>query len=930
MSRNDKKTGPSVTELRLRAELDRTRRDLSKLRKANAAAAAAPAEPTPADETAAAEVLAASDLVAGVAETPVVASDPAPSDAEDRRASAAPPATGAAEGREALERRLAELEKTKERLSKLYFTQLDENRRRAQRLHDILRVVSEINADRDLDTLMERIASTIQECLGFRIVLVRLREPGGSGLAAVAFAGLPPTARAALEAEDISLEEFQSWLRDDFRVSHSYFIGHKQSFSRMLPAGFVPDLGRREDWEWHPEDVLLVPLVDGQGEPLGYISVDDPVDRLVPSQETIELLEVFGSHAVVAIENARLYRQLEQRSRELEEADRRMKEMDVLKQQFVSTISHELRTPLAAIRAYSDTLLATGVDGFTTDRVQKFVTVVDDESQRLSRLIESVLDLGRFDSGNRRARRQRVELVEIAREAAEMLRRAAEAGRVELKVTSELADTSLDADRDQLRQLVLHLGSNAIKFTPDGGHVTLRVGGDEANVTLEVEDTGIGIPEDALEKIFDRFYQVDSTTSRRYGGTGLGLAISKSIVEWHGGEVRARSRQGSGSCFTVLLPRRPAPRVVLRPSLDGCEATRDVLRLGVEMVSEVLDARVVSLMSVEPDGSLVIQAAIGLEASVLSEARVRPGSGVAGTVAARRRPVCVAEPGSGELEGSGRDRYRTGTFLSVPLEVADGLLGVLNVTDPISRQAFQIEDCHLLLELAEAISHAWSGALATEARQAGVAGTTDALRTVLDHVRRSRRRAPERVRLAQVVAQELGLAASEAALVAFTATLHDVGMTMMEPALIEGSEPLTPEQRERMQQHVALGDEVLGRLENMGTEMFGRLETMSAVREIVFSHHEWWDGTGYPRALAGTSIPTGARVLAAVDAFESMTVGRPHRPAKSREESLAEIRKLSGTQFDPDVVDALERALSRQPDVVPTPAVDAATSETRR
>src|SRR5262249_50175521 len=153
---------------------------------------------------------------------------------------------------------------------------------------------------------------------------LRIREPGTTGLGARAFAGLDAAARKRLSAQVVQVEDFLSWLRDEFRVSRSYFISHVNSFSKVLPEGYVPDLGERADWEWHGDAVLFVPLFSRNGELLGYFSVDDPVDRLIPSREVVELLEIFSNHAVVAIENARLNADLEQRNRQLEEASQRM------------------------------------------------------------------------------------------------------------------------------------------------------------------------------------------------------------------------------------------------------------------------------------------------------------------------------------------------------------------------------------------------------------------------------------------------------------------------------------------------------------------------------------------------------------------------------------------------------------------------------
>src|SRR5262249_2293219 len=138
-----------------------------------------------------------------------------------------------------------------------------------------------------------------------------------------------------------------------------------------------------------------------------------------------------------------------------------------------------------------------------------------------------------------------------------------------------------------------------------------------------------------------------------------------------------------------------------------------------EMVAEVMNARVVSLLAPGPDGDLVVQAALGVDETVVREASIRVGTGVAGWVAEHRRPVCVSGNGSGvsEVVASGRRQYRTGTFLSVPIESEQGLLGVLNVTDPVSEEPFDAEDCRLLLQLAERVAHAWEQSRAMDARR---------------------------------------------------------------------------------------------------------------------------------------------------------------------------------------------------------------------
>jgi response regulator RpfG family c-di-GMP phosphodiesterase len=185
-----------------------------------------------------------------------------------------------------------------------------------------------------------------------------------------------------------------------------------------------------------------------------------------------------------------------------------------------------------------------------------------------------------------------------------------------------------------------------------------------------------------------------------------------------------------------------------------------------------------------------------------------------------------------------------------------------------------------------------------EQSQAGVESTADALREVLRHLERGRRESPDRVRLARATARVMGLTESEAGVISFAASIHDVGMGQIGENVVEGVGALSQDERADLERHPELS-----------ALMLEPLETVGVVRDIVLSHHEWWDGTGYPRGLQGEEIPVGARILAVVDAFESMTVGRAHRPAVPEAEAVRELCRLKGRQFDPGVVEAFESAL---------------------
>ena len=236
---------------------------------------------------------------------------------------------------------------------------------------------------------------------------------------------------------------------------------------------------------------------------------------------------------------------------EFNELTGRLQTTEEVRRRFVSDASHELKTPLASIRLLTDSILQTGdMDPAT---VKDFVSDIGEEAERLTRISEKLLTLTRMDSAVAVAEVP-VDVKRVVEKVEHMLTPLADEGEVTVE-TDLQEDCMVLATEDDLYQIAFNLMENAVKYNLPGGSVTVTLRGAGDLVTLTVEDTGVGIPEEDLGKVFDRFYRVDKARSRAAGGTGLGLSIVRDTVRQHGGAVTVRRRESEGTCFEVAFPR---------------------------------------------------------------------------------------------------------------------------------------------------------------------------------------------------------------------------------------------------------------------------------------------------------------------------------------------------------------------------------------
>ncbi len=774
---------------------------------------------------------------------------------------------------------------------------LRERQERVRGLESLLVISARIHAYRDPDHLLGEVAESVRESLGFRMVLLRIYDLAERTFEARAFAGIDEEGVQYLRHTPVSLAEFRKMALPQFQVSNSYFIKHDmEGAGQAMAGGYVPDLGERQEGEWHEEDGLIIPLTSPEGEIVGYLSVDDPIDRKIPSLQRIQMLEFFAQQAATAIASAELYSRLHNQNQELTRSADRLRYHNELKNNFVANVSHELRTPLTSIKAYSEALLH-GRGKMEAEAEREFLQVIHHESEKLTGIVNNLLDLERMEREQVTFNRHQADLVALVRGLEGAARNQAEAKNIDFSVHLDRDEILLGVDADLVRQLIRHLIDNAFKFTPSGGKVHLSVMDGVSSVRIVVEDNGIGVPDNKMSYIFDRFYQVDGSSTREHGGQGIGLAICRDIVARHGGRIWGERVQPRGVRFNALLPRRDE---IIRRGTDNGRHTifGDVPEFAeklIHWVGELMRVRIVSLMVPDQGGEhLVIEAAMGLEDAVVQDTRLQRGEGIAGRVWKEGEAILVEDIAVDErsLTDASRPRYETGSFLSAPVRCDDEVVGVVNVNNRLDGQPFTERDKLLLDVLSARLGLILARVTEQQRGNREFADLSQALRKSVA-IRRARHDELAEVchEICIATAQRMHLQHEDLGGLAFALQTYDLGLSGIPDDILHKTPPLEPEEWEIIQQHV-----------HLSLEMIKSLDAPAQVHDMVLYHHEQYDGTGYPEGLAGDDIPLGSRLMSLADSLTAMLQGRPYKRAVSLDTALTEIEQRAGNQFCPRCV----------------------------
>jgi len=751
-----------------------------------------------------------------------------------------------------------------------------------------------ITSDRRVQDIFQEIVEGVLEAVGADIVLLRIAKSGEELYDVKAQASRESVPSTLNPSFSISRATYDSLCRSDKALGGGFILKRddlKETKEHVVPTYI----------NWKGKKIFIAPVVE-HGILRGFLTVGFFDEQ--PSLCATTVLELYKNKVLHVIQRERSRERVLDKERSLALCREELDSVNQLKSNFLSIVSHELRTPLTSVKAYTETLLDNLVN-INHETVQDFLRVMNQENDRLIKLVDNILSFSQMESGHLKVEKTSCNLNRLIEDITEGLQKKILAGNVNADLRLPKKSVIIDADRELIRQLLQNLMSNAVKFTPGNGKVTVTLEEEASSARIVVQDTGRGIPEDQLERIFERFHQVDTSNTREHGGSGLGLAICKNIVDWHDGKIWVENVKEAGAKFVVLLPMKDI--VVRHAAAAGYIGSRRFERekymtLLVEMIAEFLQSRKASIMLLDKGQQILrIIAAKGLDSEFVQNTRLEVGDRIAGRVAQTGEVLHVfdieAETDYGRANNS--SFYGTHSFISVPLREGIEIVGVLNVSDHVEGREFTEADRELLEALGGIIVGMLKKLEAYERVSSNFEKLKDSMRSILD-MRETwgSKNLSNLTLLALAVGKRLNLDEKSSMALRLGMNLYDLGLMKVPRSIRAKKEELDEEEREKLRAHP-----------NIGYSLISLMGLEERIMRMVRCHHENHDGSGYPDGLIGDEIPIEARIVNVVDSFRALISEGPYRRCYSLDEARNEIIKSAGTKFDPKVVGAFVKSL---------------------
>lgn len=628
------------------------------------------------------------------------------------------------------------------------------------------------------------------------------------------------------------------------------------------------------------------PIV-GKERVLGVLTINDRTGRRTFTEADLALLKAVAAQMAMALDKILLAREYQQKSADIEEANRRLIEQDIARTEFLTRVSHELRTPLNAIKGAIHLLQGSGDDRLKQRR--EFEGIVAGETERLLSMVNRQLDFLRIENESRVLRKTFFSLTALLRDllhvGPDQLRFVFRHLEVELDLMPDMGD--IVGDKILVGQMIMHLMDGLSAYLKHAAHLKVSIQETAAvNVFFQADER---VP----EAVHDGLLAVKNIYKADRPEESVKFYLAMKVAESHGWRLGIGNNE-EGFRVSLQIPR--AEHIRRETALNL------VMDRALGFVSELLGVDTCSLMlSDELTGELTIRSARGLDDWIVQQTRIRPGDRIAGWVALEGRPVLIEN-----IETDARfsrknvgTQYRSNSLLSLPLLNAGHSIGVMNLNNKKSGEVFSQDD----LALATAVCERVALLIDKASRHCTREGDLKELLTGLDKLLAAENRYAKKHRryseLMAALMKYLGASEAEADISRYVSLVYDLGLMPIEDKLANNKGALSAVELRAVRIHPEASLGILSSLEFSD-------QAVAAIRH----HHERYDGSGYPQGLKGEDIPLMARALAVLDAYCAMIEPRPHRAALSEVEALSELQSGAGVLYDPQVVAAFELAIA--------------------
>ncbi|VAX29776.1 HD-GYP domain [hydrothermal vent metagenome] len=623
----------------------------------------------------------------------------------------------------------------------------------------------------------------------------------------------------------------------------------------------------------------------------GVLNINDKRDGTPFTEDEFDLITIIANQAAIALENAFLMNQLRLKAAELEDINRKLIETDVAKTEFIANISHELRTPLNSIKGAIYYLQQSVT--MDEDEQKEFHHIISNETGKLISIVENLLDFLRLEDEVRVVKKSIIDLSEILQEILNSKSLKVMLARKNLQLKIDIKDGLSDIVGDKIRvqQFFINLIEGLSYYLESGESIGITAEEDDfvrINVTLSRR-----LPKAILPYLINsrHLFHTDQPEEK------LKLYLAKRVAEFHKWNLTAKNTDNT-FLVSITIPKSKREHV---------EAVVDTtMELFIEFISELLGINICSIMlSNELTGELRIKSARGLDKDVIKRTRIKPGDRVAGWVALEGKPLLVEDiENDPRFEKRNILQYNTKSLLSLPLKTDGRVIGVLNLNNKKTAEPFTKQDLHIASLLCERISHFIERLYSNDYSEDDYKHFISSFDSLINAEKRYHKKNSLIPDLMSRLMDKLGVREEDRKAGIYISMIYDLGLMLIDDSILK-KKGLSPLEHRILKVHpyTTVG-------------LLNSFEFSEQVKMAILHHHERYDGRGYPDGLKDDEIPLISRILTVVDAFCAMITERPYKEAISRDESLNEIRKGSGTVYDPKVVAALEMVLQELQDAL--------------